>query len=153
MNELKRKLDDDIYPVQVPYNNPPANDVGCALSFAKEGAGGKQDERTLTAPGFFEDKTDPDLVNTFSWPNPADHLDVEEARRMAKGIPEHYARMGIMWSAHFQDVCAAFGMENALTTLMMYPEMFTAVIDRITSFYLELNEMFMKPPGGTWMQY
>lgn len=148
VDELKQKLDDDIYPVLVPYHNPPANDVGCALNFAKSGPGGKQDERTLTAPGFFEDKTDPGFVEEYKWPRPADHLDRDEARQMVKRIPDHYARMGIMWSAHFQDACAAFGMENALTTLMMYPGMFTAVIDRITDFYLELNEMFYEATKG-----
>ena len=57
-------------------------------------------------------------------------------------IPDEYLKMGIMWSAHFQDACAAFGMENALITMMTYPDMFQAVIDRITDFYLEVNELF-----------
>ena len=63
-------------------------------------------------------------------------------------IPEEYLRMGIMWSAHFQDACAAFGMENALITMMMYPDMFQAVIDRITDFYLETNELFYQATKG-----
>lgn len=75
VDALKRKLNDDIYPVQVPYNNPPSNDVGCALNFAKKGASGKQDERTLTAPGFFEDMIDPDQVKSYDWPDPEDYLD------------------------------------------------------------------------------
>ena len=62
IDELKEKIDDDIYPICVPYNNPPTNDIGCSLAFAKSGAGGAQDERTLTAPGFFENMTDPALV-------------------------------------------------------------------------------------------
>jgi uroporphyrinogen decarboxylase len=56
--------------------------------------------------------------------------------------------MGIMWSAHFQDSCSAFGMENALITMMMYPEMYQAVIDRITDFYLEVNELFYEATKG-----
>ena len=35
--ELKHKIGDDVWPVQVPYHNPPAFDIGCALSFSKEG--------------------------------------------------------------------------------------------------------------------
>jgi len=40
-----------------------------------------------------------------------------------KVISEDYARMGIMWSAHFQDACSAFGMEHALMTMLMNPDM------------------------------
>ena len=54
IEELKYKTDDDIFPVIVPYNNPPFNDIGCALNFRKDGDGGSQDERTLTAPGFLK---------------------------------------------------------------------------------------------------
>jgi uroporphyrinogen decarboxylase len=73
---------------------------------------------------------------------------MEESKRRAMEIPEEYLRLGIMWSAHFQDACAAFGMENALTTMMMYPEMFRTVIDRITDFYLETNELFFEATKG-----
>lgn len=52
IDELKRIIDDDVYPICVPYDNPPTNDIGCSLAFAKSGVGGAQDERTLTAPGF-----------------------------------------------------------------------------------------------------
>ena len=53
VEEMKKKLQDDVWPVIVPYNNAPHNDIGCALSFTKEGEGGSQEDRTLTAPGFF----------------------------------------------------------------------------------------------------
>lgn len=145
---LKQKLDDDVWPVIVPYNNEPYNDIGCALNFAKTGEGGTQDERTLTAPGYFENMTDPAEVEKFPWPNPKDFLDVEEAARRAREIPDDKVRVGIMWSAHFQDSCSAFGMENALITMMMYPEMYQAVINRITDFYLEVNEMFYQATKG-----
>lgn len=145
---LKIKLEDDVWPVEVPYNNAPFNDVGCALSFAKTGENGTQDERTLTAPGYFEDMTDPAEVDKFPWPNPADFLDVEEAARRAKAIPEDKLRLGIMWSAHFQDSCSAFGMENALITMMLYPEMYQAVIDRITDFHLQTNKLFYEATKG-----
>lgn len=145
---LKTKLKDDVWPVIVPYNNAPFNDIGCALNFAKEGEGGTQDERTLTAPGYFEDMTDPAEVDKYPWPDPKDYLDVAEAVRRAREIPEDKLRIGIMWSAHFQDSCSAFGMENALITMMMYPEMYKAVIDRITEFYLEVNGMFYEATKG-----
>ena len=146
--ELKTKFKDDVWPVEVPYYNAPFNDIGCALSFAKESEGGTQDERTLTAPGYFENMTDPAEVEKYAWPNPADFFDADEALKRAKAIPEEDLRLGIMLSAHFQDSCSAFGMENALVTMMLYPDMYQAVIDRITEFYLEVNGMFYEATKG-----
>ena len=148
IHEMKRALQDDVWPVIVPYNNAPHNDIGCALNFTKVGEGGSQEDRTLTAPGYFENMTDPAEVEKYPWPNPKDYLDIEESRKRAMEIPEEYLRMGIMWSAHFQDACAAFGMENALITMMMYPDMFEAVINRITDFYLETNGLFFEATKG-----
>ena len=34
VDALKRKIDDDVYPIPVPYHNPPTNDIGCSLAFA-----------------------------------------------------------------------------------------------------------------------
>ena len=39
-------------------------------------------------------------------------------------------------------------MENALITMMMYPDMYQSVIDRITNFYLETNELFYEATKG-----
>lgn len=147
-DELKKKLDDDVYPVEVPYNFPPSNHIACAFNFAKISHLDTPDERTLTAPGFFEGMNDPALIETFNWPNPAQYIDVEESLRRAKAISPEYARMGIMWSAHFQDACAAFGMEDALMMMLAEPEMFQAVIDRITDFYLEANAIFYEATKG-----
>lgn len=148
MQELKEIINDDVYPIEVPYNNPPTNDIGCALDFTDQSENGLQDERTLTAPGFFQDITDPSLIDTFNWPNPADCIDVEESLRRAKAVSSDYCRMGIMWSAHFQDACAAFGMETALIVMMTNPEMFQAVVDRIIDFYLEANKIFYEATKG-----
>ncbi len=148
IEDLKLKLDDDIFPIEVPYNFPPANHIACAFKFAKTAHDDKPDERTLTAPGFFEDFDDPDDVEKFPWPDPALYLDVEESRRRAMAINPDYIRMGVMWSAHFQDACAAFGMEKALMVMLENPEMFKAVIDRITDFYLKANEIFYEATKG-----
>ena len=146
--DIKIRFQDDIWPVIVPYRNPPANDIGCSLSFAKSGSDGRQDERTLTAPGYFENMTDPKAVHSYPWPRPKEHLDLKKSLENAKNIPDNYVRLGIMWSAHFQDACSAFGMENALMTMVTYTEMFTAVINRITDFYLEVNELFYNATRG-----
>lgn len=148
VEELKRKLNDDVWPVIVPYNNSPVNDIGCALNFTKADKKSSQDERTLTAPGYFENMTDPAEVSHYPWPDPKDYLDTKESLRRARAIPEEYLRIGIMWSAHFQDSLSAFGMENALLTMLLYPDMYRAVIDRITDFYLETNELFYEATKG-----
>lgn len=148
VDELKIKLDDDIYPIEVPYNYPPSNHIACAFKFAKSAHDDRPDERTLTAPGFFEDYDDPADVEKFPWPDPALYLDVVESRRLAKEANPEYIRMGVMWSAHFQDVCSAFGMEKALMVMVLNPEMFQAVIDRITDFYLKANGLFYEATKG-----
>ncbi|WP_201301092.1 uroporphyrinogen decarboxylase family protein [Sunxiuqinia indica] len=148
IDQLKRKIDDDIYPVEVPYDYPPSNHIACAFKFAKVDHLDTPDERTLTAPGFFEDYNDPADVDKFDWPDPEKYLDRRESLRRVKAVDENLVRMGVMWSAHFQDACSAFGMEQALMTMLMNPEMFQAVIDRITDFYLKANELFYESTKG-----
>ena len=116
--ELKQLLDDDIFPIEVPYHYPPSNHIACAFDFAKKKHLDRPDDRTLTTPGFFEDYSDPDDVEKFNWPDPSKYLDREESRRLAKAAGDDYVRMGILWSAHFQDACSAFGMEHALMVML-----------------------------------
>jgi len=148
MDELRVKLDDDIYPIEVPYHDPPSNHIACAFRFAKLKHDDTPDERTLTAPGFFEDFDHPADVDKFPWPDPSNHIDPVEVRRMVQAVDPTYVRMGVMWSAHFQDACAAFGMEHAMITMMINPAMFKAVIDRITEFYLQANAIFYEASKG-----
>jgi uroporphyrinogen decarboxylase len=148
INQLRNAIDDDIYPIEVPYNYPPSNHIACAFSFAKVSHLDKPDERTLTAPGFFEDYNEPDDVENFDWPDPAKYLDRKESRRRVEIAPTDRIKMGILWSAHFQDACSAFGMEHALITMYLNPDMFIAVIDRITDFYLKANEIFYESTKG-----
>lgn len=148
VEELKFLIDDDIWPIEVPYNYPPFNHIGCSLNFAKKTSAGKNEERTLTAPGFFENITDPDYVDKFNWPDPVKCIDAVESLRLAKSISPDYVRMGIMWSAHFQDTFSAFGMENSLITMLLAPEMLEAVNKRIVEFYLRANEYFYEITKG-----
>ena len=146
MRGLKACLDDDIYPVEMPWHSPSANAIYMALNFAKETSA--PDERTLTKPGFFEDYSDPDDVTRFDWPDPAKYIDPELCRKAVDATPAGYAVMGVVWSAHFQDACAAFGMETALIKMLAEPEMFRAVINRIAEFYLKANEIFYEATKG-----
>ncbi|MCG8308637.1 MAG: uroporphyrinogen decarboxylase family protein [Cytophagales bacterium] len=148
IDQLRTIIDDDIYPVEVPYNYPPSNHIVSAFKFAKVEHMDRPDERTLTAPGFFEDYSDPLDVDKFDWPDPSLYLDREESKRRAVAAPSNRIKMGILWSCHFQDACAAFGMEQALMVMLANPEMFVAVIDRITDFYLKANEIFYESTRG-----
>ncbi|MDR1222882.1 MAG: hypothetical protein LBL07_08405 [Tannerella sp.] len=146
MRGLKARLDDDIYPVEMPYHSPSADAIYLALNFAQETA--VPDERTLTRPGFFERCSDPADVDLFDWPDPARYIDPELCRKAVDDVPDDYAVMGVVWSAHFQDACAAFGMETALIKMLDEPEMFRAVINRIAGFYLKANEIFYEATKG-----
>jgi len=145
---LKKKLGDDIFPVEVPYESPAGNHIACAFDFRKKNDKETYEERTLTSLGFFEDFSDPGSVNAFNWPDPEKYLLADKSKVLVNEIPDDYAKMGIMWSANFQDACAAFGMETALMKLLAEPEMFTAVLDRITEFYLKANEIFYEATKG-----
>ena len=147
LHALKDKLQDDVYPVEMPYESETSHAIYSALSFAKNPTGSDFD-RTLTVPGFFEDMEDPEMVSRFDWPDPSRHISREESRRLVEQAPADAAVLGVIWSAHFQDTCAAFGMENALMTLLTCPEMYRAVDDRIVSFYLQANEIFYEATRG-----
>ncbi|MEN8248175.1 MAG: uroporphyrinogen decarboxylase family protein [Bacteroidota bacterium] len=148
IDQLRYAIDDDIYPIEVPYHYPPSNHIACAFNFAKIDNLDAPDERTLTAPGFFEDYSEVTDVDKFDWPDPAKYLDREESRRRVASAPVDRIKMGILWSAHFQDACAAFGMEQAMLVMLGNPDMFRGVIDRITDFYLKANELFYESTKG-----
>jgi uroporphyrinogen decarboxylase len=147
INELKAVIDDDIYPIELPYHSPTSAAIYSAFNFAKNPVG-KPGERTLSAPGFFEDYEDPDKVDDFDWPDPKKYIDPEECRKIANTVPKDHICLGVIWSAHFQDTCAAFGMETALVKMMTEPEMYKAVDDKILNFYLNANEIFYNAMKG-----
>lgn len=144
---LKNAVDDDIYEIEVPYDNPPSNHIACAFDFAPETDGLQQHSRTLTSNGFFAGMDDPSRIDEFSWPDPKEHMDYELCLQAFDNVPKDRAVMGIMWSAHFQDACAAFGMEEAMITMISRPDIYDVVIDRIARFYLEANEIFYRAAG------
>jgi uroporphyrinogen decarboxylase len=146
MAGLKNAIGDDVWPVELPYHSPFSDAIYMAFDFAKHGHL-VNEERTLNSPGYFEEITDPAAVGDFPWPDPAAHIDPAECRAVVDAVPDNYAVLGVVWSAHFQDACAAFGMETALMNMVAEPEIFRAVIDRITEFYLKANGIFYAAAG------
>ena len=149
IKEMTTAINDDIYPIELPYHSPVSDAIYTALSFAKDMGDEHDDfERTLTAPGFFQDYSDPTKVEDFDWPDPKKYIDLEELEREIESAPKDKVIMGVLWSAHFQDASAAFGMETAMIKMMLEPEMYKAVNERIIQFYLEANEIFYKAAKG-----
>ena len=147
MDGVRDILDDDVYPVEFPYHAPKGNAIYLALDFAKEGII-DEEHRTLNAPGFFENISDPERIDDFAWPDPAENIDIDECRAAVKNILPDRAVLGVIWSAFFQDAWAAFGMENACIQMMMAPEMFRGIVNRCVDFYLRANEIFFEATRG-----
>lgn len=147
MHDLKLAIGDDVYTVEVPYNSETASAIYAAFDWYKDG---KVDdhERTLTALGFFNEMEEVEEVNDFDWPDPAKYIDVEECKRRVEMAPDDKIVLGMMWSAHFQDTCAAFGMETALMNMAAEPELYEAVDEKIMEFYLKANEIFYEATKG-----
>lgn len=143
---LSLKLNDDVIPVEMPYHSPDADAIHMALDFSKHGKLANE-ERTLGDRGFFYRIEDPKRVDDFDWPDPSKHIDPDECRRMVDALPGDRAILGILWSSHFQDALAAFGMEDAMMMMYDSPEMFEAVINRCTDFYMEANRIFYEAVG------
>lgn len=147
MHELKLAIGDDVYTIEVPYQSETANAIYAAFDWYQDG-NVDAEERTLTAPGFFAEAEDPEEVDDFDWPDPAKYINVEECKRLIQQAPDDKVILGMLWSAHFQDTCAAFGMETALMNMIANPEMYEAVDAKIMEFYLKANEIFYEATKG-----
>jgi uroporphyrinogen decarboxylase len=147
MDGVRKVLDDDVYPVEFPYHAPKGNAIYLALDFAKDGLV-DEEHRTLNAPGFFEDMTDPARINDFDWPDPSKHIDTDECRSVVENVMPDRAVLGVIWSSFFQDAWAAFGMANACVQMMLAPDMFRGIVDKCVDFYLQANEIFFEATKG-----
>lgn len=146
-HELKLAVGDDFYAVEVPYESPNASAIYAAFDWYMDG-NVDAEERTLTTPGCFAEAEELEDLEFFQWPDPAKYIDVEECKRRVALAPDDKVCLGMMWSAHFQDTCAAFGMENALMNMIANPEIYEAVDEKIMEFYLKANEIFYEATKG-----
>lgn len=147
LHELKLAVGDDFYAVELPYQSETANAIYAAFDWYMDGNVDAQD-RTLTADGCFKDCEEVEDLAFFRWPDPAQYINVEECRRRVEMAPAGKVVLGILWSAHFQDTCAAFGMETALMNMIANPEVYRAVDEHILQFYLKANEIFYEATKG-----
>ena len=139
---LKDRFQDDVFEVNVPYRAPGCDHIATSLNFAVGSETALYDERSLTTKGFFEGLSAAEEVDSIDWPDPVQHIDIAECRELMNSQPDDVAVLALMWSAHFQDSCAAFGMETALMNMLSAPEIFQAVDSRIVDHYLRANDVF-----------
>lgn len=148
--ELKKKCGDDFYAVEIPYQSPTCSAIFAAFDWYRNGSNVDVEHRTLTAEGCFaqcEDLEDVKKVE-FQWPDPALYIDPKECQRLVDEAPDDRVILGMLWASHFQDVCAAFGMENCLMNMMTDPEMVHYVDDCIVEFYLKAMTIFLEAAKG-----
>ena len=149
-NELKVACGDDFYAVEVPYKSPTCTALYAAFDWYMNGTNVDTEHRTLTADGCFaecEDIEDVEAVN-FPWPDPELYIDPEECKRLVDEAPEDKVVIGMVWACHFQDVCAAFGMQTCLMNMVAEPEMVHAVDDKIVAFYEKALKIFLEATKG-----
>ncbi|MCL2571335.1 MAG: uroporphyrinogen decarboxylase family protein [Defluviitaleaceae bacterium] len=147
MHELKTSIGDDFYAVEMPYNNDGADAIYAAFDWYGKGTVDSH-ERTLNSDGCFKDAEELEDLSFFNWPDPIKGIDPLECRRLVEAAPKDKAVLGILWSAHFQDACASFGMETALMNMLANPEIYEAVDRKIVDFYLKANEVFFEATKG-----
>ncbi len=147
MHELKLAVGDDFYAVEVPYKSPTSEAIYAAFDWYGDG-NLYAEERTLTTDGCFKEAEELEDIEGFEWPDPAKYIDVEECKRRVDAAPKDKVVLVMLWSAHFQDTCASFGMETALMNMIANPEIYEAVDEKIMDFYLKANEIFYEATKG-----
>jgi len=147
MHELKLAIGDDFYSVEVPYQSPTASAIYAAFDWYMDGNVNAED-RTLTADGCFKNGEELEDLDFFKWPDPEKYINKEECRHRVDMAPKDKVTLGMLWSAHFQDTCASFGMETALMNMLANPEIYEAVDEKIVNFYLRANEIFYEATKG-----
>lgn len=147
-HELQVKVGDDVYAFNIPYDSGYATSIAAAFDWYMNGSNVDPEHRTLTADGCFKDAEEIEDLDFFDWPDPEKYIDLEEVKRRCAAAPKDRAVLAQVWSAHFQDACASFGMETALMNMVANPEIYQAVDDKIVNFYLRANELILEATKG-----
>lgn len=146
-HELKIAVGDDFYAVELPYHSDYADAIHAAFNWYGNSDVNSHD-RTLTELGCFAEAEELEDLEGFDWPDPKKYIDPKECLEVVEQAPEGKVRLGILWSSHFQDTQAAFGMENALMNMIANEEIYEAVNRKILDFYLEANKIFLEATKG-----
>jgi uroporphyrinogen decarboxylase len=150
LDELKASCGDDFFAIEVPYHAPTCSALYAAFDWYMNGSNVDTEHRTLTAEGFFahcESVEEAEEAN-FPWPDPALYIDPEACKRLVDEAPDGKTILGMVWACHFQDFCAAFGMENAMMNMLAVPELVHYVNDHIMDFYMKALKIFLDATEG-----
>jgi len=150
IKELKCVCGDDFYAVEIPYHSEKCSAIYAAFDWYQNGCDVDTEHRTLNVPGCFfecEDIEDVKAVN-FPWPDPEKYINPQECKKLVDEAPSDKVVMGILWACHFQDVCAAFGMEKCLMNMISNPEIVHYLNDIIVDFYLKALKIFLESTKG-----
>ena len=147
-HELQVKAGDDVYAFDIPYDSGYATSIAAAFDWYMNGSNVDPEHRTLTADGCFKDAEELEDLAFFDWPDPTKYIDADEVRRRCEMAPSDRAVLAQVWSAHFQDACAAFGMQTALMNMVTNPDIYRAVDEKIVEFYLKANEVIFEATKG-----
>jgi uroporphyrinogen decarboxylase len=150
LDELKASCGDDFYAIEVPYHAPTCSALYAAFDWYLSGTNVDTEHRTLTADGFFAriETVEEAESSNFPWPDPALYIEPAECRRLVDEAPKGKTILGMVWACHFQDFCAAFGMENAMMNMLAAPELVHYIDDRIVDFYLKALKIFLNATKG-----
>jgi uroporphyrinogen decarboxylase len=147
IHDLNLAIGDDFYAVNVPFQSSYSNAIYAAFNWY--GYDLISDEnRTLTSDGCFSKCETVEELAFFTWPDAKVCVAGEECRNRIAKIPREKACLAVLWAAHFQDTCAAFGMETALMHMLENPDVFDAVNTRVLEFYLQAAEIMYKAADG-----
>lgn len=146
-HELQVAAGDDVYAVDIPYDSGYATSIAAAFNWY-EGSKVDPAKRTLSADGCFKDAEELEDLAFFEWPDPVKYIDADELLRRVEAAPKDRTVLLQLWSAHFQDVCASFGMETALMNMIANPELYRAVDEKVVNFYLRANEYIYEITKG-----
>lgn len=150
VSELKKVCGDDFYAVEIPYHSETCNAIFAAFDWYMGGTNVDVEHRTLTARGCFadcEDVEDAEALN-FPWPDPEKYIDPELCRKLVDEAPDDKVVLGMLWGAHFQDTCAAFGMETALMNMIAEPDLYHYVDNHVVDFYCKALKIFLDAVKG-----
>lgn len=147
-HELQVLAGDDLYAFDIPYDSGYASYIAAAFDWYRNGTNVDPEHRTLTADGCFKNAEELEDLAFFEWPDPRKYIDTDEVRRRCAAAPRDRATLAQVWCAHFQDACAAFGMETALMNMISNPEIYRAVDQKIVEFYLRANEVIFEATRG-----
>ena len=75
-------------------------------------------------------------IDRLQWPDPS-YLQPADYKRIREKWPDHAIVFCPGWSPLFWGACEAFGMETALVTLAIKPEVFEAYIRRQHEYYMD----------------